>query len=405
MSKILSGNNFISIKNNEVYLDKVSILDLSKKYKTPFFIFLKKKIEENINLLKTALSKIFDSYLLYYSMKSNYFPDILKIIHTNNVPFEIISDFEYQILKKNNLNCNNLLIGGPYFPDDFIDNILTINKPKIVIYNIPDLIKLDHYFEKRNYLPLEIILRCRSPLDKGYLGIETSDKNLEFLISSYSKCKNLKIVGILSHKGTSKNNENTHVENAKFICQTAIKFETLGIQNIKEFNFGGGFPEASSFNFKKLLTVFNKIKNEMQNNGFKKITSIFEPGRYIVGDAGVCIMKVINAEYEQDTKKNNNILLDGGNHILPRFGKSPIRYYNLNKPISHYNIHTDIIGIMLSNDILTKNYGFTKCTIGDLILATNCGAYSYTFSNRFPYNKPQYVLLDGNEDILINDII
>ena len=163
-------------------------------------------------------------------------------------------------------------------------------------------------------------------------------------------------------------------------------------------NLGGGFPIASVMKEKRLVEIFQEIYSTLKNEGYGKIKCIFEPGRYIIGDAGCCISKVIKTNINGKKNKNNYIIVDSGTYILPRFAKNPLRFYCLNRPLSHYNFPIDIFGIIPSeDDVLVKNYNFIdSIKVGDYILITNCGAYSYTFSNRFPYSPPNHYIINGS---------
>jgi len=99
--------------------------------------------------------------------------------------------------------------------------------------------------------------------------------------------------------------------------------------------------------------------------------------------------------------------VNAGGYILPRFAKNAHRIYNLNHSLKNYNTPINIHGITSSDtDILAKNYNFIKnSSLGDKLLVTNCGAYSLTFSNRFPYKFPQIVFIDKNNHYLIKSSI
>ena len=117
-----------------------------------------------------------------------------------------------------------------------------------------------------------------------------------------------------------------------------------------------------------------------------------EPGRYIVEDAGLFLMEVIDVS--QDT---HSIFVNAGTYILPRFARNSLRFYNASRSLTHYNHKITIFGIVPSEeDILINNYNFSsRNEIGDKILVLNCGAYSYTFSTRFPYKIPPMICVDG----------
>ena len=60
---------------------------------------------------------------------------VLREVHKQNMTFDIISLYEYQILKRNSANCDNLIVGGPYLPDSLIDSALREKNPLFILYN------------------------------------------------------------------------------------------------------------------------------------------------------------------------------------------------------------------------------------------------------------------------------
>lgn len=393
MGKKLFGNEFVTERENGVYLEEIQVNSLCNENKSPFFVYLESKIIQNIRTFKKSLDDVFNSSKFYYSTKANYLQNVLEIIDQNNVPFEIISNMEFSLLKKYNLNTQDLLIGGPYLPKDFIIAALKEKDPIFTVYNIEDLKKIDLLSREYKNNKVEIILRFIPPKDSGHLGIPYNQKSIESLENTFKSLENCSLIGILSHYGTQMNTNDKYRLNSKFISNIATELEAHGILKPKIFDFGGGFPNASSLKKNNLLDIFQIIKDTVENSGFSDITYYFEPGRYIIGDAAVCLMKVVHID-----ENKNYLFVNSGNHILPRFAKNSFRFYDISIPIKNYNHPMTFYGIMLSNDILTKNYNFTKLvSVNDYILAMNCGAYCHTFSNRFPYKPPDILTISGDK--------
>jgi len=89
--------------------------------------------------------------------------------------------------------------------------------------------------------------------------------------------------------------------------------------------------------------------------------------------------------------------LNIGNNICPKFSRSSFRFYNASKIDHPHKYKTSIAGIIPTDqDVLAKNYFFNNdIEIGDKVLITNVGAYTLTFSNRFPYELPSILLVNG----------
>jgi diaminopimelate decarboxylase len=137
---------------------------------------------------------------------------------------------------------------------------------------------------------------------------------------------------------------------------------------------------------RELAIILNSLLQSFDGS-FKNI--YFEPGRFIVGDAGLIIAKVIRVTDDRW------IFLNIGNHICPKFAKSSLRFYNATKIEAPHKFKTSIAGIIPTDqDVLAKDYFFTDdLKEGDKVIITNIGAYNLTFSNRFPYSLPNIILV------------
>jgi diaminopimelate decarboxylase len=186
------------------------------------------------------------------------------------------------------------------------------------------------------------------------------------------------------------NNIELFERNVNTISESLNILSDMGI-DIRNINLGGGFPEATIMPEKQLKITAEKLKSFIQKLKIKNNKIYFEPGRFFVGDAGVFIAEVVK------TTKNRWIFLNLGNNICPKFAKCSLRFYNLSQIQNTHKYKTSFAGIIPTDqDVLAKDYFFTeKLKIGDKVLITNTGAYTLTFSNRFPYLLPQIFLVKG----------
>jgi diaminopimelate decarboxylase len=180
-------------------------------------------------------------------------------------------------------------------------------------------------------------------------------------------------------------------KNIKNIAENAKKLSKCGI-NVENINLGGGFPEATIMTQNQLKRNALVIKELLDEFDINYEHVYFEPGRYFVGDAGLFVSEVIKVF------KNRWIFLNIGNHICPKFANCSLRFYNASNITEPHKYKTSFAGIVPTDqDVLAKDYFFTeKLKEGDKVLVTNVGAYTITFSNRFPYQLPNIFIVKGN---------
>jgi len=385
--KKIAGNPYLKIENDHIFLDNVSGEEIFNHYDTPILVFLENRIRENVTSFKEVFQRIFENFECFYSFKANYLPEICKIIQSEDVGAEVISLLELKLALKLGFSPNRVIVGGPYLPKDLIEKCVQNSVKEIIVYNLNDIAKINQIAKNLNKTQ-NICIRVISKKFNTRLGIDFNERNLQELKKEYQTYKNIKITTILSHYSTQMNNIEHFKTNVQSLVQNIRNLKNIGIE-IENINLGGGFPEAVIMKKERLIQVVSSIKKIIDDSNLKYKKIYFEPGRYFVGDSGFFIAEIIK------TTENRWIFLNLGNNICPKFARNTLRFYNLSKINQAHKFKTSIAGIIPTDqDVLAKNYYFTEnLDEGDYVLITNVGAYSLTFSNRFPYSLPIILLL------------
>jgi len=384
-------------EEKSLIIDQISFEEIKKKSSTPFMIFLENRLRENINIFKEVFNSEFNNFQCFYSFKANYLSEICNIVCSEGVGAEVIGLLELNLALKLGFPPGKILVGGPYLPKELIEKSIKNKVLEIIVYNLNDLYKINKI--AKNYDIIQnICIRVRSQKFNSRLGIEFNETSILTLKTILNECKHIKISTILSHYTTQMNDTNQFKKNIESLVQNIKKLSSIGIE-IENINLGGGFPEAATMKEDRLKKIANFIKNTIENSGIKYKSIYFEPGRYFVGDAGVFIAQIIQVS------EDRWIFLNIGNNICPKFARSTLRFYNVSKIYDSHKYKTSIAGIVPTDqDVLAKDYFFTeKNDEGDYVLITNVGAYTITFSNRFPYALPKIFLIKESNIQLIFD--
>jgi len=392
MDKAIFGNPLVRDTSEGIVLDKVILHTLAEHITTPFYIILLQKIRDNISLLRSTANSIFKKNRLSYSIKANYMDGVVQEVHNQNLAYELISQFEFDILQRNSLNTDNLIVGGPYLPDSLIESVILEKNPLFILYNRDQIRRLNR-IAKQKKRQVNALLRFIAPKSNGHLGFTPNSGTFDQLNVTISQCANIHFQGIHSHYGTQINTLETYRKNTRYIAELSCTLEKRQLITPEVFDIGGGLPNAGSLKKNHLSSVFTAINEEFEKFGYADSTICIEPGRYIVEDAGLFLMDII-----QTAQDGKSFFVNAGTYVLPRFARNSLRFYNVNHPLSHYNHKVTIYGIVPSEeDILINNYNFSPINeIGNKILVMNCGAYAYTFSTRFPYHVPPVVYINGD---------
>ncbi|MHA1933490.1 MAG: diaminopimelate decarboxylase family protein, partial [Promethearchaeota archaeon] len=346
--KKISGNPYIIRKDGKIIIDSLPLDDLIEKFETPLLVFLENRIRDNIKSFNNVFKEIFDNFQSYYSMKANYLLEICKIINSEGVGVEIVGLPELKLALKVGFSPENIIIGGPYLPEDLLNLSIKNKVQEIIVYNLNDLRKINSIAQEYN-LVQNICIRVNSQKYNSNLGIKLSTNNIDILKKSIINYDNIEINSVLSHFGTQMNSVVQFEKNISSLVNGLNLLLTHDI-HIENINLGGGFPEATVMPQTKLKDVAQNIKTLLDKSGINYNRISFEPGRYFVGDSGFFLTKVVNVN------EDRWIFLDIGNHICPKFAKCSLRFYNASQINEPHKYKTSIAGIVPTDqDVLTKH--------------------------------------------------
>jgi len=385
--KKISGNPYLNKKEGVLLIDNILLNEILKTYTTPLMIFLENRVRNNINTFRKVFKSEFNNFQCFYSFKANFLPEICNIVQSEGLGAELIGLPELKLALKLQFPPNKIIVGGPYLPKELIKKCVQENIKEIVVYNMNDLIHINSFAKKSQKIQ-DICLRINTQKFGSKLGILLNQSNVLKLKKIIYECKNLKVTTLLSHYATQMNNFELFKKNINILLDSTKILSDAGIK-IENLNLGGGFPEAVIMPENQLRDVAAKIKSIISNHEINFNNIYFEPGRYLVGDAGLLVAKVIKVTDDRW------IFLNIGNHICPKFAKSSLRFYNATRIGEPHKFKTSIAGIVPTDqDVLVKDYFFTSdLKEGDIVIVTNVGAYNLTFSNRFPYLLPNIILV------------
>lgn len=373
--------------NNQLYIEKVSCLDLVKKYKTPLYVYSRTSMLEALTNYRESFSEL--RPLICYAVKANSNLSILQHFSRLSTGFDVVSGGELQRVLTVQGNPKKIVFSGVNKSEAEIQLALQVG---ILTFNVESIPEIDRIQKVAKSLGVKapISLRINPNIDaKTHPHISTGLKNNKFGIPyeqaleaySYSRQQShLNIVGIDCHIGS----QLTDVEPLK---RAADKLFTLVAElkkkqiPIRYFDSGGGLgiiycqeprPDYKSY-AQHLSTFFSQ---------HPEIKLILEPGRSLVGDAGILLTRV---DYIKQQPEKNFIIVDAAMNDLIR----PALYdgYHDIIPVSQKPnitpIVADIVGpICETSDCLGKN---RKLAVepGDYLAIKSTGAYVASMANHY----------------------
>ena len=387
-------------KKNKLTIDGFDVGFLARKFNTPIYCYSLKKIKKNILNLKNHFKKI--NPLICYAIKANTNNSILKEIKNHNLGADVVSIGELMKALKAGIKPKKIVFSGigktaPEIEYAVGKNILLINaESKSEILEIEKI-------AKRKKKVVNIGIRLNPNTDAQTISqISTGKKENKFgvdqkiflqLVDYLKKSKFLSLKCLSVHIGSQILNHKPYQDMLTVIDKIIKKSK----HNFEYIDLGGGMGidyahNNSKLNFKKYSQNIQKI---LKNNNYK---IIFEPGRYIVGDAGILISKII---YIKEGYKKDFVILDAGMNDLMR----PALYGAQHKIIPSKKIRKtskksyEFVGpICESTDKFKLVKKFQKLNEKDLLVICDVGAYGTSLASNYNVRpKPIEILIKGSK--------
>jgi len=369
---------------------------VARKFGTPMYLYDGKTIKRQCKKLKESLKGVD----LYYACKANTNKEIVKLIYKQGFGIETVSPGEIAIARKAGVPISKITFTCGSIGEN---EIISVAKQGIRMH-LDSLHQVEIF--GKNFPDREISVRLNLNIGAGHhshvitggpdskFGIEMEQiEDLKSLTKKY----NLKIIGLHQHIGSNILEVKTLLQSIKILLKNALLFPDL-----KHLDFGGGFgvpykTEEKKLDIKKFGQEFQKITSSFTEKYNKKIKMSFEPGRYVIAEAGYLLMEV------NDIKRNKTKTFVGVNSGLNHFIRPALygsyhEIINVSNPNGKKEKVTIAGNICESGDVFAKDRMIAKIKIGDILAIKNTGAYGYSMSSNYNSRlKPKEFLVLRNK--------
>ena len=377
--------NFIRLRKNNLCVENISALNLTKKYKTPFYCYSLSQIKNNYYNLANTFKTI--KPIICFSIKSNSNLTLLKELRKIGSGADVVSAGELLKATKAGINPKKIVFSGIGKTEEEIKMAI---KKNVLLINVESESELNliNKVSKKTFRKISIGIRLNPNVTgKTHKKISTGGKDEKFglvykdfinLCRKVNKMKNLNLKGISVHIGS----QITSVEPFKKVLAIINKIINKTKINFEFIDLGGGMGISYSKKEKQInLKKYAKLVNKFLKNKDSKI--IFEPGRFIIGNAGVLITKII---YIKKSSNRNFIILDAGmnNLMRPALYNAHHEIVPLKKAGKFSRGNLKFVGpICESSDKFSDQKNFSKIREGEYIGLLNVGAYGMSLSSNY----------------------
>jgi diaminopimelate decarboxylase len=388
-------------------VEKMRVEDIVEKEGTPLYIYSRQALVERINAYQEAFKD--HRTLVAYAMKANGNLGILSLLGGLGAGIDVVSGGELFRARKAGIPGDRIVFAGVGKTEEEIAYAL---KEKILMFNVESQAELDHISAVAVRLGTKapVALRVNPDVDpKTHPYISTGMKKskfgipVELAVAEYQRASTLpgiNIVGIHQHIGS----QLTEIAPFRDAFDRLLAFyEELGKAGIRvtHLDLGGGLGiryrnEAPPTPKDLADLVLPRIKD-------LDVTVVLEPGRSIVGNAGILVTQVL---YRKQTAVKTFFIADAGMNDLLRPSLYGAHHDLL--PVVDKNqslVKGDLVGpICETGDFLATDREMPEFDAGDLIAVMSAGAYGFSMASNYNARpRPAEVLVDGDHYTVIRE--
>ncbi|WP_414000336.1 diaminopimelate decarboxylase [Flavobacterium sp. W1B] len=378
------------------------LLQLAEQFGNPLYVYDAEKIQSQYNRLTKAFSKV-DKLRINYAMKALSNVAILQLIKEMGAGLDTVS-------------IQEVLLGlhAGYAPDKIfytpngvsLEEIEEVNAMGVQI-NIDNLSILEQFGTKHPTVPVcirinpHVMAGGNTNISVGHIDSKfgISIHQLPHLLRIVENTK-MNIVGIHMHTGSDILDIEVFLYAAEILFDVAKKFK-----NLEFLDFGSGFKvpykkDDIETDIEELGKKLSKRFNAFCTEYGKDLTLIFEPGKFLVSEAGFFLAKV--NVVKQTTSTVFAGIDSGFNHLIrPMFYGSQHHIENISHPKGKERFYS-VVGYICETDTFANNRRISEIKEGDILCFRNAGAYCFSMASNYNSRyKPAEVLWINGEGHLI----
>jgi diaminopimelate decarboxylase len=378
-----------------------SLLELAQTYGTPLFVYDAQRIENQYRRMVDSMKV--PNLQVNYACKALTSQAILKLMHKLGAGLDTVSIQEIELGIKAGFAPKDIIFTPNSVSFDEIERALEIGV-KINIDNIETLEYLGHKHDNHPYcirINPHIMAGGNNNISVGHIDSKFGISIHQMpLVERIVKTLGINIEGVHMHTGSDILDVNVFLIASEILFEQAKKFP-----NLQYIDLGSGFKvkykeedyETDMEELgEKISAKFNAFCQEMG----KELTLMFEPGKYLVSQAGYFLAKT---NVVKQTTSTVFVGVDSGfNHLIrPMFYNAHHDIVNVSNPQGNPKIYT-VVGYICETDTFGWNRKINEVRREDILCFKNAGAYCYSMASQYNSRlRPAEVLLYEGKALLI----
>ncbi|MDD4997472.1 MAG: diaminopimelate decarboxylase [Syntrophales bacterium] len=378
--------NYFQYRDHALFCEEIPVEQIAREVGTPFYLYSHRTLRHHFRVFDSAFEEI--PHIVCFSAKSNPNTSILRLFAREGGGIDIVSGGELYRALKAGVDPGKVVYSGVGKRDDEIDYAL---KTGILMFNVESVQELESINRRAEMMGVRagVGLRVNPDVDpETHPHISTGLKenkfgiDIEAAITAYRNAdvlKHLDIKGVSCHIGSQVTKVSPFIDALKRLKELVRHIRKEGI-SVRYLDLGGGLGITYDRETPPQPSEYARAIIEASRD--LDCTFIFEPGRVIVGNAGILVTRVL---YTKENEGKRFLIVDAGMNDLVR----PSLYgsYHQILPVIQRNREetvADVVGpICESGDFLAKERRIPALDRGETLAVMSAGAYGFAMSSNY----------------------
>lgn len=408
------------IKDNVMYFDGCSTVELAEKYGTPLYVYSENAILKECNEIKECFLDKYENTRAAYATKAFCSIAMCKIMEREGFCMDVVSGGELFTAIKAGFPAERIEFNGNNKLREELELAIEYGIGRIIIDGLQELHMIEEICKQKNK-KINVLYRITPGVDSHtHDYITTGKKDSKFgipldadviypAVEAAINSPFVNFKGIHFHVGSQLFDNCSHLLALETTLQLVKKTKEKFDYDITELNIGGGFGVTYTDEQRKpyeyfVKPVMEKITEFFNQLGMERPAVVIEPGRSMVAEAGITLYKVGSIKEIKGIRKY--VSVDGGmtDNIRPALYQAEYKGVIANKMDMPADDVVTVCGKCCeTGDILIKDGKFARAEQGDILAVLTTGAYGYSMASNYNKNPiPGVVLVkDGKSAEII----
>ncbi|MEZ1836373.1 diaminopimelate decarboxylase [Pseudomonas putida] len=392
--------NAFNYRDGELFAEGVALSAIAERYGTPTYVYSRAHIEAQYRSYADALQGT--EHLVCFAVKANSDLGVLNVLARLGAGFDIVSGGELERVLAAGGRADRVVFSGVGKTREDMRRALEVGVHCFNVESTDELERLQVVAAEMGKVA-PVSLRVNPDVDAGtHPYISTGLKENKFGIAiadaeaiyvRAAQLPNLEVVGVDCHIGSQLTTVEPFLDALDRLLVLVDRLAECGI-HLRHLDLGGGV--GVRYRDEQPPLVADYIKAIRERVGERDLALVFEPGRYIVANAGVLLTRV---EYLKHTEHKDFAIIDAAMNDLIRpalyqawMGVSAV------KPRAGEGRAYDLVGpICETGDFLGKDRVLNLAE-GDLLAVASAGAYGFVMSSNYnTRGRCAEILVDGDQ--------